>query len=109
MSFNQLQLIEPSKKLERRRVYQLLHQFRKDPYPLFYKKETYWDAQTGTGKTAAFTIPILQLMHEQQRQRGIRALILTPTRELAIQLLKYSDLWQVSQNASLHFWRCFST
>lgn len=47
-------------------------------------------AQTGTGKTAAFAIPILQLLYmERQQQRGqrkIRALIVTPTRELAIQI-----------------------
>jgi len=47
-------------------------------------------AQTGTGKTAAFAIPILQLLSEQQEKvaqnGGIKALILTPTRELAIQI-----------------------
>ncbi len=46
-------------------------------------------AQTGTGKTAAFSLPILQLLHESNEptQPGhIRALILTPTRELAIQI-----------------------
>ncbi len=47
-------------------------------------------AQTGTGKTAAFSIPILQLLHKSQNKnqgkRPIRALILTPTRELAIQI-----------------------
>ncbi len=45
-------------------------------------------AQTGTGKTAAFSIPILQRLHQKQRRgkRFIRALILTPTRELAIQI-----------------------
>lgn len=47
-------------------------------------------AQTGTGKTAAFSLPILQLLHEQQENRqlpkGISTLILTPTRELAIQI-----------------------
>lgn len=45
-------------------------------------------AQTGTGKTAAFAIPIIeQLLHaDRQTQRGISALILTPTRELAIQI-----------------------
>ncbi len=45
-------------------------------------------AQTGTGKTAAFAIPILQLL-DKQPQRGhkaIKCLILTPTRELAIQI-----------------------
>ena len=47
-------------------------------------------AQTGTGKTAAFALPILQLLHaDLKNQRGykhIRALILTPTRELALQI-----------------------
>lgn len=47
-------------------------------------------AQTGTGKTAAFAIPILQILSENRpsnNKRGsIRALILTPTRELAIQI-----------------------
>ncbi len=47
-------------------------------------------AQTGTGKTAAFAIPILQLLHQDELfvkgPPGIKALILTPTRELAIQI-----------------------
>jgi ATP-dependent RNA helicase RhlE len=44
-------------------------------------------AQTGTGKTAAFTIPIIQhLAFEQSRSKDIKALIVTPTRELAIQI-----------------------
>ncbi|MCL9782406.1 DEAD/DEAH box helicase [Vibrio sp. S4M6] len=45
-------------------------------------------AQTGTGKTASFVLPILQMLSkgETQRKKRIRALILTPTRELAIQV-----------------------
>lgn len=46
-------------------------------------------AQTGTGKTAAFAIPIIQNLTqniEQGKRREVRALILTPTRELAIQI-----------------------
>jgi len=46
-------------------------------------------AQTGTGKTAAFALPILQHLsigHEQRRPKSVRALILAPTRELAIQI-----------------------
>lgn len=45
-------------------------------------------AQTGTGKTAAFSIPILQHLcsPESRGKKGLRALILTPTRELAIQI-----------------------
>lgn len=46
-------------------------------------------AQTGTGKTAAFAIPILQLLSQNttnERRKRIRSLIVTPTRELAIQI-----------------------
>ena len=43
-------------------------------------------AQTGTGKTAAFSLPILQLLAECKSRGQIRALILTPTRELALQI-----------------------
>jgi ATP-dependent RNA helicase RhlE len=43
-------------------------------------------AQTGTGKTLAFLLPILQLLTSKGRATGIQALILTPTRELAIQV-----------------------
>ena len=59
--------------------------------PILDRKDILGCAQTGTGKTAAFTIPILQLMHEERassssRMRSIDVLILTPTRELAIQI-----------------------
>lgn len=58
---------------------------------LLLRKDMLGCAQTGTGKTAAFAIPIIQLMTEDQVaqksiQRKIRTLILTPTRELAIQI-----------------------
>ena len=43
-------------------------------------------AQTGTGKTLAFLLPILELLTSKGRPSGIQALILTPTRELAIQV-----------------------
>ncbi|MGY8825823.1 MAG: DEAD/DEAH box helicase [Candidatus Latescibacterota bacterium] len=45
-------------------------------------------AQTGTGKTAAFSLPMLHMLHAQPPRNGrhIRALILTPTRELALQI-----------------------
>lgn len=46
-------------------------------------------AQTGTGKTAAFSVPTLQILSDKKRsgnRRGIRALVLTPTRELALQV-----------------------
>jgi ATP-dependent RNA helicase RhlE len=43
-------------------------------------------AATGTGKTAAFLMPILQRIHDTPRRGGCRALILSPTRELALQI-----------------------
>ncbi|MEO8583485.1 MAG: DEAD/DEAH box helicase [Flavitalea sp.] len=92
MSFNNLQLIEPVLKA-------LSHEGYTNPTPIQEKSipailegnDLLACAQTGTGKTAAFTIPMIQLMHLQQqnarnRQRNITALILTPTRELAIQI-----------------------
>lgn len=57
--------------------------------PILEGKDVLASAQTGTGKTAGFTLPILQLLSQGQhlRHRPIRALILTPTRELAAQIL----------------------
>ncbi|AHM59470.1 DEAD/DEAH box helicase [Flammeovirgaceae bacterium 311] len=47
-------------------------------------------AQTGTGKTAAFAIPVLHILHEQKkrasREDGIKCIIMVPTRELALQI-----------------------
>ena len=57
--------------------------------PLLERRDVLGCAQTGTGKTAAFALPILQHLAETKASRGkarIRALILTPTRELAAQI-----------------------
>jgi ATP-dependent RNA helicase RhlE len=43
-------------------------------------------AQTGTGKTLAFVLPLIQLLEKEPRATGVRAVILIPTRELAIQI-----------------------
>lgn len=43
-------------------------------------------AQTGTGKTAAFLLPIMELMDRDQNRKGIQALIIAPTRELVMQI-----------------------
>jgi ATP-dependent RNA helicase RhlE len=57
---------------------------------LLQRRDLLGCAQTGTGKTAAFALPILQLLHQDELfvkgPEGIKALILTPTRELAIQI-----------------------
>ena len=49
-------------------------------------KDVLGSAQTGTGKTAAFAIPILQSLSLKPRSKGIKALVLAPTRELAAQI-----------------------
>ena len=56
--------------------------------PLLEGRDVLGCAQTGTGKTAAFSLPILQHLAESpgQGRRAIRALVLTPTRELAAQI-----------------------
>ncbi|MBK5269405.1 MAG: DEAD/DEAH box helicase [Bacteroidia bacterium] len=92
MSFNNLQLIEPLLKALSKEGYSIPTPVQQQSIPaILQKRDLLGCAQTGTGKTAAFTIPILQLMHENQqqvqhRQRRIQTLILTPTRELAIQI-----------------------
>lgn len=46
-------------------------------------------ARTGSGKTACFLIPLFEKLKSRQSKNGARALILSPTRELAIQTLKF--------------------
>lgn len=62
-------------------------------------------AQTGTGKTAAFAVPIIQLLTQQQTksssQRRIRSLILTPTRELALQI--FDNMQAYGQYTNLRY------
>jgi len=69
------------------------------------KRDLMASAQTGTGKTAAFTLPLLQLLSQNtvvKGRRQIRALILTPTRELAAQIAQnVSDYSQYLQLRSL--------
>jgi len=92
VSFKNLRLIEPILKALEQEGYETPTQIQqKSITPILDRKDILGCAQTGTGKTAAFTIPILQLMHEQReesssRVRTIDVLILTPTRELAIQI-----------------------
>jgi ATP-dependent RNA helicase RhlE len=92
VSFNNLQLIEPVLKALSNEGYTTPTPIQEQAIPAILEhKDLLGCAQTGTGKTAAFALPLLQLMHEQQAsgqsgRRNIRALILTPTRELAIQI-----------------------
>src|SRR4249920_1528062 len=54
--------------------------------PLLAGRDLVGQAATGTGKTAAFALPVLQRISGRSEQAGVLALILVPTRELAIQV-----------------------
>ena len=91
MAFKKLELIEPILKALADEGYTTPTPIQQQSIPLILeRRDLLGCAQTGTGKTAAFAIPILQILHEEKLQeRGqkqIKALILTPTRELAIQI-----------------------
>jgi ATP-dependent RNA helicase RhlE len=54
--------------------------------PILSGRDIFGCAQTGTGKTGAFSLPILQRLHSKARSGNVNALILAPTRELALQI-----------------------
>ncbi|NII27085.1 DEAD/DEAH box helicase [Pseudoflavitalea sp. X16] len=91
MTFDQLNLQEPLLKALKETGYSTPTPIQEQSIPVvLQQKDLLGCAQTGTGKTAAFAIPVLQLLHRQQPvskgPRAIKALVLTPTRELAIQI-----------------------
>src|ERR1700712_4194520 len=91
MLFEELNIIEPVLRALKNEGYTQPTPIQEQAIPvLLQRKDLLGCAQTGTGKTAAFAIPILQLLHEdelyQKGPAGIKTLILTPTRELAIQI-----------------------
>ncbi len=91
MTFDHLNLIEPILKALKTEGYTQPTPIQEQAIPLILKRNDLLGcAQTGTGKTAAFAIPILQILHEEapleKGPKAIKALILTPTRELAIQI-----------------------
>ncbi|NOT36734.1 MAG: DEAD/DEAH box helicase [Saprospiraceae bacterium] len=89
MSFNKLGLIEPILKSLEEQGYTNPTPIQEKAIPEILKqRDILGVAQTGTGKTAAFAIPIIQLLHESgsANSKDIKTLILTPTRELAIQI-----------------------
>ena len=98
MSFKNLQLIEPLLEALSNEGYNTPTPVQQQAIPpILQKRDLLGCAQTGTGKTAAFTIPILQLMHLQngseRKPHRIQTLILTPTRELAIQIGESIDAY----------------
>lgn len=91
MLFDKLNLISPIREALLAEGYTTPTDIQEQAIPLLLEgKDLVGCAQTGTGKTAAFAIPILQMLSGEQRDskelRRIKALILTPTRELAVQI-----------------------
>ena len=91
MKFEELNIIEPILRALKEENYSVPTLIQEKAIPLIIdRNDVLGSAQTGTGKTAAFAIPILQHLYLDRQQgnttRNINALIITPTRELAIQI-----------------------
>jgi ATP-dependent RNA helicase RhlE len=91
MSFENLQLIDPLLQALQSKGYSHPTPIQAEAIPIILGRRDFIGcAQTGTGKTAAFTLPILQLLYGAKSTapgpRPIKTLILTPTRELALQI-----------------------
>lgn len=90
MTFKELNISEPILKALINKKYEIPTPIQEKAIPIALSgRDLLGIAQTGTGKTAAFAIPIIQQLDQQYskgRKREIQALILTPTRELAIQI-----------------------
>ncbi len=103
MTFKELNISEPILKALTDKKYENPTPIQEKAIPTALKgNDLLGIAQTGTGKTAAFAIPIIQQLEEvpvSGRRREIKALILTPTRELAIQIGE--NFWDYSQYTNL--------
>ncbi|HWQ77372.1 MAG TPA: DEAD/DEAH box helicase [Anaerovoracaceae bacterium] len=91
MLFEKLNLIVPIREALKTEGYQIPTDIQQQAIPLLLEgRDLIGCAQTGTGKTAAFAVPILQKLALEKRDRKsprtIKALILSPTRELAVQI-----------------------
>lgn len=129
MNFKELWLIEPILNALTKQGYETPTPIQQKAIPFILDgKDVFGCAQTGTGKTAAFTLPLIQTLHKRFQANGnapkyprdIQALIVTPTRELAIQIweniqayaqfttIKYATIFggvsQGSQVKSIRAW-----
>ena len=90
MQFESLNIIEPILKALKEEGYTTPTPIQAQSIPIVLQgTDLLGCAQTGTGKTAAFAIPIIQLLYVNkinEKQKKVRSLIVTPTRELAIQI-----------------------
>ena len=91
MSFENLNLIKPLQTALANEGYRIPTPIQQQAIPVILeRKDLLGCAQTGTGKTAAFAVPILQILNGEKEhsknKKTIKALIITPTRELAVQV-----------------------
>ena len=102
MSFKSLGLSDALLKAVAKQGYTTPSPIQEKAIPLILQgKDVLASAQTGTGKTAGFSLPMLQLLHNTRsaKFRPIRALILTPTRELAAQV--YDNVREYGANLDM--------
>jgi ATP-dependent RNA helicase RhlE len=98
MLFQDLNLCEPIQRALKTAGYQKPTPIQAQSIPLVLEgRDLMACAQTGTGKTAGFALPILQLLQEKElenrKRRPVRSLVLAPTRELAIQIGESFDAY----------------
>lgn len=91
MTFNDLSLVKPLLKALQEKNYHIPTAIQEKAIPQVLRgKDILATAQTGTGKTAAFALPMIQIIHQKDSfghtKPKIRGLILSPTRELALQI-----------------------
>ncbi len=101
MTFESLGLSSPILKAIEEKGYKKPSIIQEKSIPLVLKgKDVLASAQTGTGKTAGFTLPILERLSKNtsKGKRPIKALILTPTRELAAQILENVKEYSINLN-----------
>lgn len=97
MKFNELKLSPLILEALQEKGYETPSKIQAEAIPhVLEGRDVFGCAQTGTGKTAAFALPIIQRLmdetaHSNTKKRPIRALILTPTRELALQIKENFD------------------
>ncbi|MEX2568821.1 MAG: DEAD/DEAH box helicase [Cyclobacteriaceae bacterium] len=98
MTFENLNIIPPILKALKEKNYDEPTAIQKKAIPVVLdQRDILGSAQTGTGKTAAFALPIIQLLHTSEKKepsrKTIKSLIVTPTRELAIQIGENIDFY----------------
>lgn len=95
MKFKELGIIDPILNALNEKGYEIPTEIQRKAIPIVLDgKDVLGSAQTGTGKTAAFAIPIIQHLHQRKtKRRYVKSLIVTPTRELALQIDENINLY----------------